>query len=41
VEMASTLAEMSRVALARDFRHIDPRSAQILLYEAESRVLPN
>jgi NADH dehydrogenase len=40
VEMASTLAEMSRVALARDFRHIDPRAAQILLYEAESRVLP-
>jgi NADH:ubiquinone reductase (H+-translocating) len=40
VEMASTLAEMSRIALARDFRHIDPRSAQILLYEAESRVLP-
>src|ERR1700686_1430055 len=41
VEMATTLAEMSRVAPAPDFRHIDPRSAQILLYEAESRVLPN
>ncbi len=41
VEMASTLAEMSRAALARDFRHIDPRSAQILLYEAGTRVLPN
>jgi NADH dehydrogenase len=40
VEMAGTLAEMSRVALARDFRHIDPRTAQILIYEAESRVLP-
>lgn len=40
VEMASTLAEMSRMALARDFRHIDPRAAQILLFEAESRVLP-
>ena len=40
VEMASTLAEMSRVALAHDFRHIDPRSAQIHLYEAEPRVLP-
>src|SRR5438445_3542546 len=38
--MASTLAEMSQIALARDFRHIDPRAAQILLYEAESRVLP-
>ena len=40
VEMASTLAEMSRIALAHDFRHIDPRAAQILLYEAEPRVLP-
>ena len=40
VEMASTLAEMSRMALAHDFRHIDPREAQILLYEAEPRILP-
>lgn len=40
VEMASTLAEMSRMALTHDFRHIDPRATQILLYEAESRVLP-
>jgi len=40
VEMASTLAEMSRFTLPRDFRHIDPRATQILLYEAESRVLP-
>src|SRR5215472_16131862 len=32
VEMASTLAEMSRMALAHDFRHIDPRTARILLY---------
>src|SRR6266436_4995883 len=41
VEMASTLAEMSRMALAHDFRHIDPRHAQILLYEAAPRVLPS
>lgn len=40
VEMASTLSEMSRMALARDFRHIDPRTARILLYEAGPRVLP-
>ena len=32
VEMAGTLAEMSRLALAHDFRHIDPKSARILLY---------
>src|SRR5246127_4474917 len=36
VELASTIAEMARMALAHDFRHIDPRSAQILLYEAAS-----
>jgi NADH dehydrogenase len=40
VEMASTLAEMSRMALTRDFRHIDSRSARILLYEAAPRILP-
>lgn len=40
VEMASTLAEMSRMALARDFRHIDPASARIYLYEAGPRILP-
>lgn len=41
VEMASTLAEMSRMALAHDFRHIDPASARILLYEAGPRILPS
>ncbi|HET9178594.1 MAG TPA: NAD(P)/FAD-dependent oxidoreductase [Terriglobia bacterium] len=40
VEMAGTLAEMSRMALSHDFRHIDPRSAEILLFEAAPRVLP-
>ena len=40
VEMASTLAEMSRMALAHDFRHIDTRTARILLYEAGPRILP-
>jgi NADH dehydrogenase FAD-containing subunit len=30
--MASTLAEMSRMALAHDFRHMDPTSARILLF---------
>jgi NADH:ubiquinone reductase (H+-translocating) len=31
---------MSRMALAHDFRHIDPSSARILLYEAAARILP-
>jgi len=41
VEMAGTMAEMARLALARDFRYIDPRSARILLYEAGPRILPS
>jgi NADH dehydrogenase len=40
VEMAGTIAEMARMALAHDFRHIDPRSAQILLFEGAARILP-
>jgi NADH dehydrogenase len=40
VEMAGTLAEMSRMELVRDFRKIDPASARILLYEAGPRILP-
>jgi len=40
VEMASTLAEMSRIELIHDFRHIDPASARILLYEGGPRILP-
>lgn len=40
VEMAGTLAEMSRMTLVHDFRHIHPPSARILLYEAAARVLP-
>jgi NADH dehydrogenase len=39
--MASTLAEMSRMALAHDFHHIDARSARILLYETAPSVLPS
>jgi NADH:ubiquinone reductase (H+-translocating) len=40
VELAGALAEISRHALARDFRSIDPRSARILLLEGGPRVLP-
>ena len=41
VEMAGTIAEMARLALKGDFRHIDPRSAHILLFEAATRILPS
>jgi NADH dehydrogenase len=39
VEMAGAIAEISRHSLARDFRHIDPKSARILLIEAGPSVL--
>jgi len=40
VEMAGAVAELTRHALARDFRHIDPRVAHIYLIEAGPRLLP-
>jgi NADH dehydrogenase len=40
VELAGTLAEISRHALAHDFRSIDPARTQIVLVEAGPRVLP-
>ena len=39
VEMAGAIAELARVALASDFRFIDPAMSQIILLEAGSRVL--
>jgi NADH dehydrogenase len=40
VELAGALAEISRLSLARDFRHFDPGSARIVLVEAGPAVLP-
>src|SRR3546814_6872993 len=34
VEMAGAIAELAKAALVRDFRHINPRAARILLVEA-------
>jgi NADH:ubiquinone reductase (H+-translocating) len=39
VEMAGSVAELARYALARDFRTIDPRRAKIVLIEAGPRIL--
>lgn len=39
VELAGALAEISRQSLARDFRHFDPGSAQIVLLEAGASLL--
>ena len=40
VEMAGAIAELAHAALARDFRHIDPRSARVILVEALPGILP-
>src|ERR1700730_888120 len=39
VEMAGAIAEIARYALAKDFRHIDPTKARVILVEGEPRVL--
>jgi NADH:ubiquinone reductase (H+-translocating) len=39
VELAGAIAEIARKALVRDFRHINPASARILLVEASPRLL--
>ena len=41
VELAGSLAEISRHALANDFRAIDPESARIILIEGGPAVLPS
>jgi NADH dehydrogenase len=40
VEIASAIAVMARTSLRRDFRHIDPTSAHIVLVDAGARPLP-
>lgn len=39
VELAGSIAELARHALARDFRQIDPTEAEVLLVEATDRIL--
>jgi NADH dehydrogenase len=41
VEMAGAVAELTRRALATDFRTIDPTQTRVLLLEAGPRLLPN
>lgn len=40
VELAGSLAELAGQSLAREFRHVDPAQARILLLEASDRLLP-
>jgi len=39
VEMAGAIAEIARYTLAKDFRHIDPSQARVILVEGEAKVL--
>src|SRR5947199_5108821 len=39
VEVAGAIAEISRYAVAKDFRHIDPSRARVILIEGDSRLL--
>ena len=39
VEMAGAIAEIARETLAKDFRHIDPSTARVILVEGGERVL--
>src|SRR6266576_4609390 len=39
VEMAGAIAEIARYTLAKDFRHIDPSEARVILIEGDPRLL--
>ncbi|WP_394822702.1 NAD(P)/FAD-dependent oxidoreductase [Pendulispora albinea] len=41
VELAGAVRELSQYVLARDFRHIDPTEARVILVEGGPRVLPS
>ncbi|MEW6131147.1 MAG: NAD(P)/FAD-dependent oxidoreductase [Acidobacteriota bacterium] len=41
VELAGAIAELARYALSRDFRNVDPESAEIILLEGGARILPS
>jgi NADH dehydrogenase len=40
VEMAGAIAELAHNSVTRDFRDMSPRSARVILAEADSRLLP-
>ncbi len=40
VELAGSLAELSRTSLVRDFRNIHPETARVILLEGGKRILP-
>jgi NADH:ubiquinone reductase (H+-translocating) len=40
VELAGAIADVRRTVLTRDFRHIDPRRARVLLCQRSARLIP-
>ncbi|HEY8711821.1 MAG TPA: FAD-dependent oxidoreductase, partial [Thermoanaerobaculia bacterium] len=40
VELAGALSEIARQTMIRDFRHINPSSARVILIEGRDRILP-
>lgn len=40
VELAGAIAELARHGMTREFRHIDPASARVMLVQAAPRLLP-
>ncbi len=40
VEMAGAIAEMSRLAMAREYRRVDPGTSRVILIEGGDRILP-
>lgn len=41
VELAGSIAELSKTVLAREFRRIDPKATKVVLIEAGPRILPS
>jgi NADH dehydrogenase len=41
VELAGAVAEIAKYFMERDFRHIDPKKARVLLIEGGPRILPS
>ncbi|TCK72599.1 NAD(P)/FAD-dependent oxidoreductase [Acidipila rosea] len=41
VELAGAIADISRIYMRHDFRHIDPTKARVLLLEGGPRILPS
>jgi NADH dehydrogenase len=40
VELAGAIAELSRYGMEKNYRHFDPASAEIILIQAPSRIIP-